>query len=366
MLMRHAVIVAGGSGTRLWPMSRSATPKQLLPLVRGRSLLELAFERLEGLIPAGRRWICALEAHRDAVAAVVRGFERRRYLGEPEGRDTLPALAFAAAVIARTDPDASILVLTADHLIEPADAFRETAARGLDVAESGAPVLVTFGVAPTTAATGYGYLRLGGPFVPAGRIVEEYREKPDSATAQAYLEEGPERYLWNSGMFAWKAGAFLDCVRRYEPAVAEGARRIAEAWGTRRAADVLGREYPGLRKISVDFGVMEKAARDPQVRVAALPLSLSWKDIGSWPAFAETCPTDASGNALWAETHLVLDTRDSLIVSRDPGHLVALFGCDGLVVVHTPSATLVCRRDRADELKKLYAMAEERYGSEFA
>ncbi len=359
------MILAGGSGTRLWPMSRNDTPKQLLPIIGGRSLLELTFERLEGLVPPAQRWVCGAEAHRAAVLSALPRLSRGRYLGEPQGRDSLAAIAFCAAVIAREDPEAAMLVLTADHLIEPPDTFREVASRGFEAAESGSNVLVTFGVTPTYAATGYGYLRLGGPFLSSARIVEEFREKPDAATARQWVGEGAERYLWNSGMFAWKAETFLDCVRRYEPEMADGFRRVAEAWGSRRLSGVLGEVYPSLRKISVDFGVMEKASRDPKLKVAAVPLSLSWKDIGSWPAFAETCPSDEAGNALAAERRLLVDTHRTLVVSSDPSHLVAALGCEDLVIVHTPTATLVCRKDRAEDIKKLYALAGTTFGTEY-
>jgi mannose-1-phosphate guanylyltransferase len=346
-------------------MSRSAQPKQLLPLMRGRSLLELAYERLEGLVPAERRWVCAAEAYRPAVLRALPGLDTRRYLGEPVGRDTLNALAYASAMIGAADPRASICVLTADQLIEPADAFRAAAAAGFDAAESGPGILVTFGVAPTRPATGFGYLRLGPLFQGKARVVAEYKEKPDLETAEAWVAEGPERFLWNSGMFVWLASAFLDCVRRYEPATHEGVMRIAEAGDTEGAAEAIRAVYPTLRKISVDYAVMERASRDPQMRVVAIPLALSWMDIGSWQSFTETCERDAQGNTLAADASLLVDTNGSLVVSSEPGHLIAVLGCDDLVIVHTPTATLVCRKDRAEDVKRLQALAAERFGGEY-
>ena len=363
--MRHAVILAGGSGIRLWPMSRTREPKQLLPLIGGKSLLALAFERLDGLVPPQRRWVCAAEAHRDAVLAALPGLSDERYLGEPVGRDTLAALAYASAVIARADEEATIVVLTADHLIEPLDTFQGVVSSGFEAAESGPGVLVTFGITPTYPATGFGYLRLGETFLAHARRVEEFREKPDAATAERWVAEGSDRYLWNSGMFVWKAPAFLECVQRYEPAASEAVRMIVDARGTPAFAQTIERIYPGLRKISVDFAVMEKASRDPMVKVAAVPMALSWKDIGSWPAFAETCPMDNQGNRLAAARHVLLETTKTLVVSEDPAHLIATFGCDDLVIVHTKSATLICNRDRADELKKLHALASEKYGPDY-
>jgi mannose-1-phosphate guanylyltransferase len=299
------------------------------------------------------------------VLAALPRLPRDHYLGEPVGRDTLVALSFASAVIAREDRDATIFVLTADHLIEPHDAFRDAVDRGFDIAESEPAVLVTFGIVPTHAATGFGYLRLGSSLLGRARLVDEFREKPDAATAEGWVSEGPGRSLWNSGMFVWRAGTFLDCVKRYEPAVFDAVRRIADAWGAAGSEATIGSIYAELKKISVDFAVMEKASRDPKVKVAAVPMNLSWKDIGSWPAFAETCSRDDQGNSIATEKHVLVDTKGTLVVSSDRAHLIAAFGCEDLVIVHTPSATLVCRRDKADELKKLYARALEKFGPEF-
>jgi mannose-1-phosphate guanylyltransferase len=346
-------------------MSTKEKPKQLLPLIGGKSLLDLAFGRLDGLVPPAQRWVCAAEAHKAAVLAALPHLPRDQYLGEPAGRDTLVALSFASAVIARKDRDAVIFVLTADHLIEPHDAFKDAVDGGFRIAESEPSVLVTFGIAPTHAATGFGYLRLGSSLQGRAHIVDEFREKPDAATAEAWVAEGPARYLWNSGMFVWKAATFLECVKRYERPVYDAVQRIADAWGAPGSEAAIGAIYQDLKRISVDFAVMERASRDPKVRVAAVPMNLSWKDVGSWPAFAETCTRDDHGNSIAAAKQILLDTKGTLVVSSDPSHLIAAFGCDDLVIVHTPEATLVCHRDKADELKKLYARAVETFGAEY-
>jgi mannose-1-phosphate guanylyltransferase len=363
---RYAVVIAGGSGTRLWPMSRSVLPKQLIPFIDGQSLLQIAVARLEQVVAPGCCYICAGEGHRQAVLAALPSFPVDSYIGEPMGRDTLCAIGLSAAVIAQRDPQAVLGVFTADHVIKPVDHFRAIVSRGFAVAEETPHALVTFGISPTYAATGYGYLELGAASgAGAGaRPVARFKEKPDAAHAEQYLAAGPEHYLWNSGMFVWRVATLLDCIRRYQPQVHAGLLRIAAAWDTPRRAEVAAEVYPGLKKISVDYAVMEPASKDPELAVLAVPMPLSWLDVGSWPAFAQTCPKDAQGNALAAERHLLLETRNSLIASNDPGHLIAAIGCEDLIVIHTPQATLICRRDRAEEIKALHAQVAERFGPE--
>jgi mannose-1-phosphate guanylyltransferase len=346
-------------------MSRASMPKQLLPFILGKSLLEHSWERLEGLVEPERRLVCAAESQRGLVAKCLDGLSSEQFLGEPTGRDTLAALGYTATVVARKDPDATIGVFTADHIIEPKEKFRDIVASGYELAEHEKNVLVTFGVIPRHAATSYGYLSLGAQVGLGARIVEQFREKPDHTTAARWVAQGPSRFLWNSGMFVWKASVFLDCIRRYEPETYSVLSRIGAAWETPQFPSVIAREYVGLRKISVDFAVMERASQDTRVRVAALPMDLSWLDVGSWPAFAETCPRDEAGNAIAAQTGVLMETRGTLVASSDPQHLVATLGCEDLVVIHTSDATLVCSRDRAEEVKKLQSMVAEKFGGRF-
>jgi mannose-1-phosphate guanylyltransferase len=388
--MRYALILAGGSGTRLWPMSRADRPKHLLPLVEGRSLLQLAYERLDGLIPPPERYICSNRQHTAAILAALPKLAPEQLLGEPVGRDTLNAVGLGAAILGHRDPQAVVAVLTADHLIAPTDRFQAIIGRGLALAEASPHTLVTFGIAPTHAATAYGYLELGGPIgdcpnfpghhraptrsvgrrgrengtVPFGaaRRVARFREKPDEPTARGYLAAGPERYLWNSGMFVWRAATLLECIRRYAPASHAGLTRIARAWDGPQRQAVLDEVYPALPKISVDYAVMEPVSADADFQVAAIPMPLDWRDIGSWTAWADVAPRDADGNALAAPRHLLLDTRGTLVASSDPSHLIAVLGCEDLVIVHTPEATLVCRASRAEDVKKIQALVAERFG----
>jgi len=368
--MRYALIIAGGKGTRLWPMSTAAVPKQLIPFINGRSLLQLAVDRLEGLVPAERIYVCAGTAHRDVMLDRIDGLSADRFIGEPTGRDTLNAVGLGTGVIERRDPEATVAVFTADHIIEPIQTFQQVVAHGFALAEGDDRRLVTFGIEPTHPATGYGYLELGQPLegesddqAPASSV-SRFKEKPDAPTAQQYLDAGPSQYLWNSGMFLWQAKTLRQRIERFVPDNHASLQQAIDAFDAGDAS-TLGEVYPTLRKISVDYAIMEPGAEDEQTQVVAVPMPVQWLDVGSWPAYAEARDKDQAGNVVEASAAMMQDTTQSTVVSDDPDHLVATLGCDNLIVVHTAKATLVCHTDHAQDLKKLHEQVAEQFGDEY-
>ena len=362
--MRYAVILAGGSGTRLWPMSRVEEPKQLIPFLGGKSLLEIALARLEGLVEPERRLIATGEKYRAAIRRAMPQLADSQILGEPEGRDTLAAVGLPAAVAARQYPQAAIAVFTADHLIEPVDVFQDCVKLGFQIAEEVPSSLVTFAIRPTLPATGYGYVELGEPLAgfEGAFAVARFVEKPDAETAQRYLDSG--RHAWNSGMFVWQVESLLAAIERYRPEVHAGLMRIADAWDSPRQQAVLAEVFPTLEKISVDFAVMEPASCDDRMAVITVPMPVRWLDVGGWPAYGETLPADENGNRSAADRVILADCRESLIVGSDPNHLIAAVGVEDLVVVHTPDATLVCHRSQTERIKELLRAVGERFGRE--
>jgi mannose-1-phosphate guanylyltransferase len=412
----YAVILAGGSGIRLWPLSRESMPKQLIPVLDGKSLMEAAFDRLEGVIPPEHRWICGGARYETAVRATIPAIGH--YIGEPEGRDTLPAIALSCALVSNQAPDAIIAFLTSDHIIEPVEHFRDALRTAFATVQAHPDTLVTFGVPPTFPSTAYGYLEMGSdPFFELGeplesagvgaeqtllariRRVRRFREKPDQPTAERFLAEGPEHYLWNSGMFVFKASRLLELLAKYEPQIADAIERITRPQSPDEQAALMRDLYPTITKKSIDYGIMEPASHDPDVTIACVPLDLEWKDIGSWTAYGSLANPDPHGNramlASAAQGQLVSAAQDqpasatqdqpasqrrtapaapaalfkesanTLVVSSEENHLIACLGCEDLVIIHTPDATLVCPRSRVEEIKKLHYDIRESFGSKF-
>ena len=365
--MRHAVVMAGGSGTRLWPLSRAARPKQLLDVVAGpgggaHSLLAEAFERLETVLPAERIWVCTAARYGEQVRAALPRLRPDRLVLEPVARDTANAVGLAAALVAEADPDAELAVVSADHVIRPVERFADTLRTAFDALAARPRALVTLGIRPTAPATGFGYVRRGGATgVPGVAEAAAFKEKPDRATAEGYLASG--EYLWNSGMFVWRARTVLDALADHLPASAEGlARVVAAPAGPERDA-VLAEVFPTLPKTSVDYAVLEPAATEPG-RVLVADLDAEWLDVGSWPALAQTLAV-VEGNAV-SGLAVALDSAGNIVLSDDPDHLVALVGVRDSVVVATRDVTMVCPVSDAERVKQLLAAVEERFGPRYS
>ena len=358
--MRYVAIMAGGSGTRLWPLSRKGMPKQMLPLVDGRSLLRLAYERARLVVPSERVFVVTGAAYADEAAALLPEVPRANVFGEPVGRDSLNAATWPAAVVAARDPEAVVAQLTADHVIEPVDAFARTLTTAFDVAETDPHALVTLGVVPTSPHTGYGYIHKGAAmpgFANAYRALG-FTEKPALDVATAYLASG--EYWWNSGMFVWRAATFLDQVRQLKPEAYAGAVELAAH------PDRLPDIFPALPKVSIDYAVMEPVARgQTDAHVVTVALDAAWSDVGGYPTLAALYPSDESGNATSGRA-VCLDARDTVVINTDPDGVVAILGVDGLVVVRTPQATLVMPADKAERVKELVEEVVSRHGTDFA
>ena len=327
----HAVILAGGPGVRFWPWSTPRTPKHALPLLPdGGTLFGATVRRLRLLVPPSRLWLVTTAAQAGTLRRLAPTLRPDRVIVEPEARDTAPAVGVAAKRILAADPDGMMLVCPADHAISPDVLFARQARAAARLAAGGR--LVTFGIRPTRPATGYGYLEVG-----RGSRVEAFREKPSPGKARAYLRSG--RFLWNAGIFCWRADVFLRALSEHAP---ELARRLDSEVPLKRL-------YPTLPRISVDYAVMEKAADVAFVRAA-----FRWSDWGTWTAWEETLKPDARGNRVFGNAR-VERCRDTTAVGADPRRPLVVTGAEGHLVVQAPAGLLVCRRDQADDLKRLLA-----------
>ena len=337
------VILSGGVGSRLWPVSREGRPKQFLPIGGARSMLQQTQLRLAGIETAPAIVVCN-EAHRFLVAEQFReiGEHPGAIILEPAGRNTAPAIALAAQQAIDGDPDALLLVLPADHHIAAPDAFLAAVEQGLGAAAAG--YLVTFGVVPTGPETGYGYIRGGSEAAPGVLKLDRFVEKPDVTTAQGYLAEGD--YYWNSGMFLLRAGTYLELLAQQQPAMYDACQGAMAA--ARRDMDFLrpdAETFLASPSDSIDYAVMEHTDRG-----AVVPLDCGWSDIGSWSALCEVGEADGDGNVVEGDV-LAQDTCNSYI--RGESRLVATLGVDNLVVVETPDAVLVADRNKVQDVKAI-------------
>ena len=358
--MRHAVIMAGGAGKRLWPASRQSKPKQLIRLLDGKSLLELAVARLEGLFPHERVLVVTNHAYTGQVGDVCDRLPRENIIGEPVGRDTANAIALAAEIIAARDGDATMAVFTADHIILPVDQFVQCVERACRAAEKDPEALVTFGIRPKSPHTGLGYVHCRESVEDGVWPVLGFKEKPDHRTARQYLDDPDHLYFWNSGMFVWRVETIRKTLKEFLP---ESVEKLAPVSAALEAGEDIGellaKIYPELPKISIDFAVMEKAPH-----VLMVELTCDWLDLGSWPDLAKVLAPDADGNAVVAARSAVFDSTHNVIYSEDD-HLVAVVGMDDCIIVHTPDATLVCNKSDSQRLKELADQINRQFGRDY-
>ena len=340
---RYAVVMAGGSGTRFWPWSREARPKQLLELTSNRSMLAETVARLDGIVPKKNIVVVAGRRHRDQVLAALPGIDPALVLAEPAGRNTAPCIGWATAEILARRPDAVMAVFSADHLISDRRAFRRDLEDAWAVADR-QRALVTFGIPPSFPSTGYGYIR-SGPALAAGskaRRVAAFVEKPNAATARRYVAS--KKYFWNAGIFVWRADVIDEEVRRHLPSLAAGLDRMNK--NRRRGvvpAAAVERVWADLPQVSIDYGVLEKSDR-----VAMVPASFGWSDIGTWDAVAALWPADRAGNSS-RDPVLAIEAKRNLVATR--GKPVVLLGVEDVVVVDAGDALLVCSRERCQDVK---------------
>lgn len=353
----YAVIMAGGKGERFWPLSTAARPKQLLALVEDKPLLAMAVDRIRPLLDLDRIFVITSDALVNATRLAVPDLPHRNIIGEPCGRDTAAAIAVGAGLVKRRDPAAAFCVLTADHVIRDLELFRETLAEGLRLAHQ-RDVLITIGIKPTYPSTGFGYIESGKAAARGGRIRflqgKRFLEKPGAATAARFVRSG--RHYWNAGMFIWSVKAIEAAMTAHRPALAGLIGRVAAARTARAVNGVMEDVYPALERISIDYAIMEKSSN-----ILMAEGLFRWDDVGSWPALAGLFGKDDADNVMIGRCEQV-DSSGTIVYSKE--RLTALLGVKDVIVVQAGGATLVCARDRAQDLKKIVQKLSSKPGYE--
>lgn len=350
--MLHVMIMAGGGGTRFWPRSRNARPKQFLTFSGERSLLQGTLDRSVAVVPPERTWVITGAAYVEETAKQLPELPADHIVGEPCRRDTAPCVGLGAALIAATDPNATIVVTPADHVIEPEREYHRALHAAEQFANDHPECLFTFGIRPTFPSEGYGYIHRGEKTgertgVPMYKV-NEFKEKPSAEVAAKFVESGD--YDWNSGIFVWKAKTILAQLEANRPDIHAACRHIADAWNTPDRADAFFQQYEAINGTSIDYAVMQEAGRAGLVRVLRAPYT--WDDVGSWLALERHNPQDAAGNTVQGEGALLIETN-GCVVSADAGHTIATIGVSDLVIIQAGKAVLVARKQDEGRVKEI-------------
>lgn len=361
--MDYAVIMAGGTGKRLWPLSRRKRPKQVLKLLDGQTLLRCCFERLLPIFDTRNIIVLTNAGYADLVRENLPGLPFNNVIAEPAVRDTAGAIGLAATILTKYDPDATMAVVTADQIMEPVELFQQALEDALTFVNKNPDGMITFGIQPTFPNTLLGYVKCADPRkFPGCRseiyTVEAFEEKPDEETAKKYLDSG--QHLWNSGMFVWKAGTILASLARFLPQATEPLARIQADWDGPNQQQTLQEWFLKLPEISIDYAVMEKAEA-----VHGIKLDCRWLDMGSFAALADVITADENSNVVVAGSSELLDCKDSIVVTEDKGHLIAAIGLENMVIAHSPDATLVCPIDQTQRLKELLELIKQNTNEKF-
>lgn len=354
--MLHAVIMAGGSGTRFWPESRAVRPKQLLDFTGGQTMIQATAARLGTLVAPQRTWVITSRALAGPIAEQLPQLAAEQIVAEPCRRDTAPAIGLAAELLLARDPKATMVVLPSDHVISPPADFQKALATAARLVDESPDRLVTFGIPPSYPAEIFGYIERGEEIAPGVFRVARFREKPQAEVAKEYLATG--RFYWNAGIFVWRARTILDALAKHEPAMARHLTAIGQSIGRPDYLATLDREFAAIGGKSIDYAVLEK-----HTDVAVIAATFTWDDVGSWQALTRLRGLDADGNTILAK-HIGLDTHGTLV--RGPGnHLIVTVGVDDLIVVHTPDATLVAHKAQEESLRKVVEELKTRGWGEY-
>ncbi|MBN2271092.1 MAG: mannose-1-phosphate guanylyltransferase [Sedimentisphaerales bacterium] len=361
--MEYAVIMAGGTGKRLWPLSRENRPKQVLQILDGQTLLRRCFDRLLPIFDARNIIVLTNARYADLVRENLPTLPPDNVIAEPAVRDTAGAIGLAATILAKSNPDASMTVVTADQIIDPPELLQQALKDALKFVNDNPDNMITFGIQPTFPSTLLGYVKCGPSQKFPGcqneiYAVEAFKEKPDEQAARNYVDSG--RYLWNSGMFVWKAKTILANLDEFLPAATEPFARIRADWDGPERQQTLAEYFLKLPKISIDFAVMEKARG-----VHGIKLDCRWLDLGSFAALTDIITADRSNNIVVAGASELLDCAGSILITEDKGHLIAGIGLKNIIVAHSPDATLVCPVDQAHRLKELLELIAKNAGDSY-